>query len=97
MIITKFTNLQVIWTPGKNLASLDLLSRNFPLEDLNGHQLAYKENPEEFRFFNQSGHEVQNLNDHNSSADDGNDVFIPLFAHIWVKQKHFTLKMMVLR
>ena len=38
VIITQFTSLQIIWTPGKNLAFPDLLSRNGFLKDLNGHQ-----------------------------------------------------------
>ena len=99
VIITQFTNLQINWTPGKHLVFPDLLSRNVPLKDLNGHQLTHKEIPKDIRFFNQSGHEVQYLIDHNSSADDGNEDFYPIvwFAHIFVKQKHFTLKMMVLK
>ena len=46
--------------------------------DLNGHQFAHKEIPKDIRFFNQSGHKVQYLIDHNSSADDGNDDFYPI-------------------
>ena len=55
-----------------------MLSRNVTLKDLNGHQLSHKENPKDIRFFNQSGHEVKYLIDHNSSADDGNDDFYPI-------------------
>ena len=78
VIITQFTNLQIIWTPRKNLAFPDLLSRNVSWKDLNGHHLVHKESPKDIKFFNQSGHEVQYLNDHNSSADDGNDNFHPI-------------------
>ena len=91
VIITQFTNLQIIWTPGKNLAFPDLLSRNVSLKDLNGHQLAHKEIPKDIRFFNQSGQELKNLIDHNSSADDGKDDFCPIVC-THLKQKHFTLK-----
>ena len=80
VIITQLTNLQIIWTPGKNLAFPDLLSRNVPLKDLNGHQLVHKEIPKDIRFFKESGHEVQYLIDHNSSADDGNDNFYPIVS-----------------
>ena len=52
VIITQFTNLQITWTPGKNLAFPDLLSRNVSLKDLNGKQLAHKEIPKDIRFFN---------------------------------------------
>ena len=77
VIITQFTNLQIIWTPGKNLAFPDLLIGNVSLKDLNGHQLAHKEIPKDIRFFNQSGLEVQYLINHNS-PDDGKDVFYPI-------------------
>ena len=80
VIITQFTNLQIIWTPGKNLAFPDILKRNVSLRDLNGHQLTHKEIPKHIRFFNQSGHEAQYLIDHNSSADDGNDDFYPIIC-----------------
>ena len=96
MIITQFTNLQIIWTPGKKLVFSDLLSRNVSLKDLNNHELANNEIPKDIRFFNQNGREAQYLVDHNSSADDGNDDFYPIVAHIWVKQKHLTLKRIVL-
>ena len=62
----------------KKLAFPDLLRRNVSLKYLNGHQLAHKDIPRDIRFFNQSGHEVQYLIDHNSSADDGNDDFYPI-------------------
>ena len=48
------------------------------MKDPNGHQLAHREIPKDIRFFNQSGQEIQNLIDHNSSADDGNDDFYPI-------------------
>ena len=76
--ITQFNNLQIICIPEKNLAFPDLLSRNVSLKDLNGHQLDPKEVPNDIRFFNESGHEVQYLIDHNSSADDGIDDFYPI-------------------
>ena len=50
VIITQFTNLQIIWTPGKNLAFPDLLSRTVSLKDLNGHQLLHKEIPKDIKF-----------------------------------------------
>ena len=92
VIITQFTNLQIIWTPGKNLAFPDLLSRNVSLKDLNGHQLAHKKVPKDIRFLNQSGHEVQYLIDHNSSADDGNDGFYPIVCAHLVETKALHLK-----
>ena len=83
---TQFTNLQILWTPGKNMAFPDLWSRNVPLRDLNGHQLSHKEFPEDIRFFNQNGHEVQYFNDHSSSTDVEMTIFISLSAYNWVKK-----------
>ena len=83
VIITQFTYLPIIWTPGKNSAFPDLLSRNVSLKELNGHKLVHKEIPEDIIFFNQSGHEVQYLIDHNSSADVKNDNFHPI---VWTHQ-----------
>ena len=54
------------------------MSRIVSLKHLNGHQLAHTEIPKDIRFFNQSGHEVHYLIDHDSSADDGNDDFSPI-------------------
>ena len=78
VIITQLTNLQFVWTPGKNLAFPYLFSRSVSLKDLNGHQLAHKTIPNDIRFFNQSRHDDQYLIDHNSSADDGHDNFYPI-------------------
>ena len=55
-----------------------MFSRNVSLKDLNGHQLIHKEIRKDFRFFNQSGHDVQYLIDHKSPADDENDNFYPI-------------------
>ena len=80
VITTQLTILQIIRIPGKNLGLPILLSRNVALKDLDGHQLAHKEIPKDIRFFNQNGHEVQNLIDHNTSADDENDDFYLIFC-----------------
>ena len=42
VIITKFQNLKIIWTPGSNLAFPDFLSRNVTLEGYQKHQLQQK-------------------------------------------------------
>ena len=68
------------------------MCRNVSWKDLNGHQLAHKEIPKYIRFFNQSGHEVQYLIDHNSSADDGNDDFYPIVCTHLGETKALRLK-----
>ena len=45
VIITKFQNLKIIWTPGSNLAFPDILSRNVTLECYQKHQLQHKKIP----------------------------------------------------
>ena len=92
VIITQIANLQIIWTPGKNLTFPDLLSRNASLKDLTGNELPHQEIPKDIRFFNQSGHEVQCLNDNNSSADDGNDDFYAIVCTHLDKTKEHHLK-----
>ena len=92
MIITQFTNLQIVWTPGKYLAIPDLLSRNVSLKDLNGHQLLHKEIPKDIKFFSQSGHEVQYLIDHNSPAESANDDFYPIICTHLGETKKLHLK-----
>ena len=42
VIITKFQNLKIIWTPGSNLAFPDILSRNVTVEEYQKHQLQHK-------------------------------------------------------
>ena len=42
VIITKFQNLKIIWTPGSNVAFRDILSRNVTLEGYQKHQLKHK-------------------------------------------------------
>ena len=68
------------------------MSRNVFLKDLNGHQLAHKKVPKDIRFFEQNGHEVQHLIDHNSSADNGNDDFYPIVCTHLGKTKKLHLK-----
>ena len=42
VVITKFQNLQIIYTEGKNLAFPDILSRNISLADAKLYQLDFK-------------------------------------------------------
>ena len=58
VIITKFHNLKIIWTPGSNLAFSDILSRNVTLSEANELQLQHKEIPHDLSFYDQDGHKV---------------------------------------
>ena len=55
MIITKFQNLKIIWTPGSNLAFPDILSRNITIEEYQMHQLRHKRIPRDIEFFDENG------------------------------------------
>ena len=45
VIITKFQNLKIIWTPGSNLAFPDILSQNVTVKNYQKHQLQHKKKP----------------------------------------------------
>ena len=50
VIITKFQNLKIIWTPGSNLAFPDILSRNVTVEEYQMHQLRHKRIQRDIQF-----------------------------------------------
>ena len=50
-IVTKCHNLKNIWTPGSNLAFLDILSRNVALSEANKLKLQHKEIPHDISFY----------------------------------------------
>ena len=50
MHLTKFSNLKIIHTPGKNLTVADMLSRTFTKEQLQIHQLRHKQLPPQIHF-----------------------------------------------
>ena len=50
MILTKFHNLRIVWTPGKNLPIPDLLSRNFSVDQIERERLRHKQIPPEITF-----------------------------------------------
>ena len=58
VIITKFHNLKIIWTPGSNLAFPDILSRNVTLSEANRLQLQHNEIPHDISFDDHDGQQV---------------------------------------
>ena len=54
MIITKFQNLKIIWTPGSNLPFPDILSRNIIIEKYQKHQLQHKRIPRDNVFYDEN-------------------------------------------
>ena len=55
LVITRFQNLKIIWTEGKNLAFPDILSRNVKINDLDRYQLKHKKIPKDISFYDQNG------------------------------------------
>ena len=53
VIITKFQNLKIIWTPGSNLAFPDILIRNVTVEEYQKHQLQHKKIPRDIEFYDE--------------------------------------------
>ena len=58
VIITKFQNLKIIWTPGSNLAFPDILSRNVTVDEYRKHQLQHKKIPRDIEFYDKNGSPV---------------------------------------
>ena len=96
VIITQSTNLQIIWTPGKNLAFPDMLIRNVSLKDLNGHQLSQKKFPRILDFSTKPDVKCNIWLTTTAPLMMEMAISIPLFKHIWSKQRNFTLKKIVL-
>ena len=92
VIITKFHNLKIIWTPGSNLALLDILSRNVTLSEANKLQLQQKEILHDVSFYDQDGHKVhytiKREDEQNASYND----FYPIICQQGNARKTLRLK-----
>ena len=78
VMITKFHNLKIIWTPGSNLAFPDILSRTVTLSDINKLQLQHKEIPKEISFYDEKGDQMHNTIKHEDSQDISCNNFFPI-------------------
>ena len=78
VIITKFQNLKIIWTPGSNLAFPDILSRNVTVEEYQMHQLRHKRIPRNIELFDQHGAPVTYQIQHEGSPNDNCNDFYPI-------------------
>ena len=73
VLITKFQNLQIIYTEGKNLAFPDILSRNVSLADAKLYQLEHKVIPKDIKFHingKEVNYSVLHQDDKDASAND---------------------------
>ena len=58
VIVRKFQNLKIIWTPRSNHSFPDFLSRNVTLEGYQTHQLQHEKLPRDIVFFDENGSSV---------------------------------------
>ena len=78
VIITKFQNLKIIWTPGSNLAFPDILSRNITIEEYQKHQLQHKRLPRDIEFYDEHGTQVTYQIQHEDNPNDTCNDFYPI-------------------
>ena len=78
VIITKFQNLRIIWTPGSNLAFPGILSRNITIEEYQMHQLQHKRISRDIVFFDEKGTPVSYQIQHEDNPNDTCNDFYPI-------------------
>ena len=78
VIITKFQNLKIIWTPGSNLAFSDILSRKVTIEEYQKIQLQHKRIPRDFEFYDEHGTPVTYQTQHEDNPSDTCNDFYPI-------------------
>ena len=76
--MTKFQNLEIIWTPGSNLAFPDILSQNVTVEEFRKHQFQHKKIPRDKEFFDEHGSPVTYRIQHDDNPNDTCNDFYPI-------------------
>ena len=69
--------MQIIWTPGSNLAFPDTLSRNITIEEYQKHQLQHKRIPGDIEFYDDYGIQVTYQIQHEDNPNDTCNDFYP--------------------
>ena len=87
VIITKFQNLKIIWTPGSNLAFHDILSRNVTIDEYQHHQLQHKKLPRDIQFFDEHGQQITYKINHDDTATETYNDFYPIHCQQGKDQK----------
>ena len=78
VIIAKFQNLKITWTPGSNLAFPDILSRNVTIEEYQTHQLQHKRISRDIGFFDEHATPATYQNQHEDNPNDTCNDFYPI-------------------
>ena len=77
VIITKFQNLKIIWTPGSNVAFPDILSQNVTVGKNQKHQLNHKKIPKDIELYDEQGSPVAYRIQHDDNPNDTcNDFYL---------------------
>ena len=87
VIITKFQNLKIIWTPGSNLAFPDTLSRNVTIDEHQLHQLQHKKLPRIIQFFDEHGQQITYKINHDDTPAESCKDFYPIHCQQGNDQK----------
>ena len=77
VVLTKFRNLKIIYTPGSSLVFPDLLSRNVPIADIKKYQLEHKTIPNDIKFILDNGEQIC----YSVLHKDDNNIFQLLSSH----------------
>ena len=80
VIITKFHNLKIIWTPGSKLAFPDILSRNVTLSKANRLKLQHKEIQHDISIHDRDGHKVHYTIKHEDEQNASYNDFYPIIC-----------------
>ena len=86
VVITKFQNLQIIYTEGKNIAFTDILSRNVSLADDKLYQLEHKVIPKDIKF-HINGKEINYSALHQDDKDATTNDCYPIIAQVKGEKK----------
>ena len=78
LIITKFQNLTIVWTPRSNLAFPDTLSCNITVKEYQKHQLQQKKIIWDIEFYAEHGSPVTYRIQHDDNLNDGCNDFYPI-------------------
>ena len=92
VIITKFHNLKIIWTPGRNLVFPDIPSRNVTLSEANRLKLQHKKIPLDISFYDQDGHKVHYIIKHEDDQTASYNDFYPIICQHGNTRKTLRLK-----
>ena len=79
--------MNVIWTPGSNLAFPDKLSRNVTVDEYQHHQLQHKKLPRDIQFFDEHGEKIMYKINHDDTAAETCNDFYPIHCQQGKDQK----------